>query len=167
MVHCLASSLYSGLSSEPGHCLHFFDTAPLSSVDFDLLTLRWCKFPRWSLWFPWQGPVEKFWHCPPYLHCPNYQLHKGERNVPKSFTMKDPAASLPRLWLQARRRPARLLHAPPRPATHYHLSVNFHWSSCLFSEFLSIAHYAPKITPRTGDRAVNKTRFQPSWNWSS
>lgn len=57
--------------------------------------------------------------------------------------------------------------APPCPAAHYHLSVNFYWSSRLFSEFLSIAYYAPKITPRTGDWLVNKTRLQPSWNWSS
>ena len=95
-----ASSLCSGLSSEPGHCLPFFDAAPLSFVEFEHLALRWYKFPRWSLWFPWQDPAERFWHCQPSLYRPNYQLHKGERSVPRFLIMKDPAASPPRLRLR-------------------------------------------------------------------
>ena len=48
----------------------------------------------------WQGPAERFWHCQPSLYHPNYQLHKGERSVPRFFIMKDPGASLPRFWLR-------------------------------------------------------------------
>ena len=77
-------------------------TLLLSFVEFEHLALKWYKFPRWSLWFPWQGPAERFWHCQPSLYRPNYQLHKGERSVPRFFIMKDPAALPPRLrlWLQ-------------------------------------------------------------------
>ena len=94
-----ASSQCSGLSSEPGHCLTFLDTAPLSFVEFEHLALTWYKFPRWRFWFPWQGPAERFWHCKPFLHCLNYQLYKGERGIPRPFIVRDTAALLPGLRL--------------------------------------------------------------------
>lgn len=30
----------------------------------------------------------RFWHCQQSLHHSNYQLHRGERSIPKSVTMK-------------------------------------------------------------------------------
>lgn len=97
LAHSLAPTLYSGVFSVPGHCLPFFHAALLFCW-IGASSWRWYKYPRWSLWLPWEeGPGERFQHCQPCLHYPNYQLCRGDRSAPKSLFMKDPAVLPPQL----------------------------------------------------------------------
>ena len=112
------NTLCSGLSSEPGYCLPFFDAAPLSFVEFEHLALRWYKFPRWSLWFPWQGPAERF-DTVSHLFTAQTISYTKEREVSPDFSSwrtqqlrhRDSGSGSSRVF-----RPPRARSSPPSPS---------------------------------------------------
>lgn len=71
----------------------FFDATPFSFAEFKHLALRWYKFPRWSLWFSWQGPGERFWHFVNHLFTAPTTNYTEERKASQIFYHEGPGCS--------------------------------------------------------------------------
>ena len=127
MVHCLASFLCSGLSSEPGHCLPFFNAAPVSFAEFKHLALRWYKFPRWSLLILLARSCRKVLTLSAISFPPKLSTTERREKCPQIFHHEGPerfdAVALAPAGPLAHHGPAQLLWAPPCPAARSSLGA--------------------------------------------